>query len=157
MADVKHTSGYFTNSDIDWFCRINGVNVHFASMGRKIPDIVMNSLPKVYEVVSKIEMARWQGSQGVWYNEGIVKEWLHIENDYKIARYLYTFVVMARKGFYSFAPITFDSTDFGYYLMAKPMEYKDLIIEGIQSIENPSLRLSEIDAYTALNIKHLFE
>ena len=115
MADVNHSPDWYTNSDVDWFCRINGINVHVASMGRQLPDGVAATLPKLYEHVSEIEMAEWRGAEGVWYNEELLKNWLSIEAPQRMARYLYSFVVMARKGFYSFAPITPDVTDDYYY------------------------------------------
>ena len=128
---AEHSPDWYANSDVDWFCRINGINVHVASMGRQLPEGIPESLPRLYEQVSEIEMAKWHGTDGVWYNEELLRTWLGMEEPQRMARYLYTFVVMARKGFYSFAPITPDVTDGDYYLMAKPRNYEDRAFEGI--------------------------
>ena len=149
MAEINHTSAYYANSDIDWFCRLNGTNVHVASFGRVVPQSVERTLPEVYPQVSEIEMAPWRGVEGVWYNERLVRTWLHIEDTKMIARYLSSFIVMARKGFYSFAPITFDPTDMDYYLMAKPAHYSDQEIRGIFTKEVPNICFNNIDAFTA--------
>ena len=43
MNKGEHTPAFFATSDIDWFCQINGVNVHVASMGRPIPETIMDT------------------------------------------------------------------------------------------------------------------
>lgn len=144
---VHHGADYYANSDVDWFYRINEVNIHVASMGRQLPEGVENTLPTLYEQVSQKEMAPWKGLDGVWYNEELLRTWMGMEETEAIARYLYTFVVMARKGFYSFAPATFDFTDGDYYLMAKPRKYVDWNLEGVLIKEVNNLNLSEIDAF----------
>ena len=73
MADVHHSPDWYANSDVDWFCRINGVNVHVASMGRQLPEGVEETLPKLYEQVFEIEMTEWRGGEGVWYNEDLLR------------------------------------------------------------------------------------
>ena len=148
MADVHHSQDWYANSDVDWFCRINGVNVHVASMGRQLPEGIPESLPRLYEQVSEIEMAEWHGTDGVWYNEELLRTWLGMEEPQRMARYLYTFVVMARKGFYSFAPITPDVTDGDYYLMAKPRNYEDRAFEGIVEREIEYLNFEDLDSFT---------
>ena len=151
MPDIKHTDAYYANSDIDWFVRLNGCNIHVASTGRMIPEKIVSSLPEVYKQVSDIEMAPWS-NEGVWYNEKLLKSWLHLERDMEIARYLATFVVMARKGFYSFAPITFDATDDNYFLMAKPMPYVDRDIKGIVNGENTPFNINEVQEFTPVRL-----
>lgn len=149
MPETKHSEDYYANSDIDWFCELNGVNIHVASLGHKIPEAVEKTLPQVYGVVSGIEMAPWGGREGIWYNEGLVRRVVGLERDEDIARYLYTFVVMARKGFYSFAPLTSDPTDGGYYLMAKPANYKHKAIEGVFRKEIPNLDVKAVEGLIA--------
>ena len=155
MNKGEHTPAYFSTSDIDWFCQINGFNIHVASMGRPIPEAIMNSLPQVYEQVSMIEMEEWNGGEGIWLNDQLLRDWLQIEDPQKIARYLYTFVVMARKGFFSFAPITFDPSDGDYYLMAKPMNPVQRDIQGIVIKEGLNLNLQQVDHYSAVRIVDL--
>lgn len=154
---AEHSPDWYANSDIDWFCRINDINVHVASMGRQLPGAVVATLPQLYEQVSEIEMAEWRGAQGVWYNEELLKNWLRIEESQRIARYLYTFVVMARKGFYSFAPITPDVTDGDYYLMAKPVLYKDRVLEGIVSRTIQNISITEIGPFSAIRLTALLQ
>ena len=155
MADVHHSQDWYANSDVDWFCRINGVNVHVASMGRQLPEGIPESLPRLYEQVSEIEMAEWHGTDGVWYNEELLRTWLGMEEPQRMARYLYTFVVMARKGFYSFAPITPDVTDGDYYLMAKPRNYEDRAFEGIVEREIEYLNFKDLDSFTPVDLMRL--
>lgn len=147
---AKHLPDWYANSDVDWFCRINGVNIHVASMGRQLPEGIEETLPKLYEQVSKIEMAEWRGGEGVWYNEELLRTWLGMEEPWRIARYLYTFVVMARKGFYSFAPITNDPTDDNYYLMAKPMNYQDWALEYVFNEDINLFDITEIGTFRAV-------
>lgn len=155
MADVHHSPDWYANSDVDWFCRINGINVHVASMGRQLPEGIPESLPRLYEQVSEIEMAEWHGTDGVWYNEELLRTWLGMEEPQRMARYLYTFVVMARKGFYSFAPITPDVTDGDYYLMAKPRNYEDRALEGIVEREIGYLNFEDLDSFTPVDLVRL--
>ncbi len=152
MAEVNHTDAYFATSDIDWFFRLNDINIHVASMGRKIPTAVVDSLPTIYRQISAIEMVEWSGAEGVWYNEEILRTWLRLEDNREIARYLATFVVMARKGFYSFAPITFDSSDENYFLMAKPVNYVDRAIDGFVHKTIPEFNAERIGAYTPVRL-----
>lgn len=157
MAEVHHSPEYYANSDIDWFCRINGVNIHVASMGRQLPEGVEQTLPRLYEQVSQVGMAEWRGAESVWYNEKLLRNWLRMEEPQRMARYLYSFVVMARKGFYSFAPITPDVTDGEYYLMAKPVVYEDRVFEGILSKNYEAFRFEEIGSLTPVQIAMLLE
>lgn len=157
MADVQHSPEYYANSDIDWFCRINGVNVHVASMGRQLPSGIVETLPRLYEQVSEIEMAGWNRGEGVWYNEQLLRNWLGMEESQQMARYLYSFVVMARKGFYSFAPITPDATDENYYLMAKPSVYQDRVFEGMVSRNYDFFHIEQITPDTPVPLVWLLE
>lgn len=152
---AEHSPDWYANSDVDWFCRINGINVHVASMGRQLPEGIPESLPRLYEQVSEIEMAEWHGTDGVWYNEELLRTWLGMEEPQRMARYLYTFVVMARKGFYSFAPITPDVTDGDYYLMAKPRNYEDRAFEGIVEREIEYLNFEDLDSFTPVGLVRL--
>ena len=102
-----------------------------------------------------MDMAEWRRAEGFWYNEELLRNWLHLDDSLKMARYLYTFIVMARKGFYSFAPVTFDQSDGDYYLMAKPQNQVDRQIEGLVSIVIPELRLEEIDSYSPVRLGDL--
>ena len=124
-------------------------------MGRQLPNGVAATLPKLYEQVSEIKMVEWRGAESVWYNEELLRNWLGIEEPQRIARYLYTFVVMARKGFYSFAPITLDITDDSYYLMAKPVNYQDWTLDDILNKELSSFNINEVKAFTSVPIVEL--
>lgn len=157
MADTIHSATYYANSDIDWFCELNGMNIHVASLGHRIPESVEKTLPKVYEAISEIEMASWEERGGIWYNEELVKRTVRLENDAEIARFLYTFVVMARKGFYSFAPLTSDPTDGGYYLMARPANYEHKAVEGIFKKEIPIFNVRAIEGLTAYPLVDIIE
>ncbi len=154
---VKHSPSWYANSDIDWFCRINDINIHVASMGRQLPEGIEVTLPQLYEQVSEIEMAQWSGGEVVWYNEELLSAWLRIQSPQDMARYLYSFVVMARKGFYSFAPITPDVTDDGYYLMAKPRSYQDRELKGIFTKQCRNLDMTGIGWFDAVPLTTLLQ
>lgn len=150
MAEV-HSDEFYHDSDIDWFYRVNGINIHVASMGHKLPRGYTDDMLKtVYAAVSGIEMAEWRVEGGVWYNEELLRRWLRLEEANEIGRYLASFVVMARKGFYSFAPLTIDPMDEEYYLMAKPARYEDKVIEGIPEKVIPPVNIDEVGAFTAV-------
>lgn len=150
MAEV-HSDSFYFDSDIDWFYRVNGINIHVASMGHKLPrDYTDEMLKTVYAAVSGIDMAEWREEGGVWYNEELLRQWLRLEEANEIGRYLASFVVMARKGFYSFAPLTIDPSDEEYYLMAKPVRYEDKEIAGIPTKDIPILNFEEVDAFMAV-------
>lgn len=150
-----HHDAFYANLDIDWFCRINNVNIHVASMGRNIPSILSDKkLALIYEEVSAIEMVELN-RDAVWYNDELLRRKLQLEDVNSIGRYLSSFVVMARKGFYSFAPITVDPTDTKYYLMAKPIQNADRVINAIPVIDVPELDVREIDADTSIVLVEL--
>lgn len=150
MAEV-HSDEFYYDSDIDWFYRVNGINIHVASMGHKLPRGYTDDMLKtVYAAVSKIDMAEWREEGGVWYNEELLRRWLRLEEANEIGRYLASFVVMARKGFYSFAPLTIDPMDEEYYLMAKPARYENNAIEGMPGKVIPPLNIDEVGALTAV-------
>lgn len=157
MPETKHSEVFYANSDIDWFCELNGVNIHVASLGHIIPESVEKTLPEVYEAVSAIDMVPWEGRNNIWYNEELVRRIVRLESNTEIARYLSTFVVMARKGFYSFAPLTCDPTDGGYYLMAKPVNYEHKSIEGVFKKETPDIDMRVIDGLTAYPLVNIIE
>ena len=150
-----HHDAFYANLDIDWFCRINNVNIHVASMGRNIPSIFSDKeLALIYEDVSAIEMVEWNRDV-VWYNDELLRRKHQLEDVNSIGRYLSSFVVMARKGFYSFAPITVDPTDTKYYLMAKPIQNTDRVINTIHVIDIPELDVRGIDADTPVFLVEL--
>lgn len=156
MPNVDHSDAYYLTSDIDWFCCINGINVHVASMGRKVPIAIETNLDVIYEQVSRIPMADL--NEYFWFNRIIPEQWLMINETVEVARYLCSFSVMARKGFYSFAPITLDPTDEDYYLMAKPdPAFSRVTINGIRRIELPNLRLDLVDASQAVPLVKFIE
>ena len=149
MPDLDHSDAFYLTSDIDWFCCINGVNIHVASMGRKVPEAIVQNLDRIYEQVSRIPMADL--NDNYWFNRMIPEQWLLINETVEVARYLCSFSVMARKGFYSFAPITLDPTDEDYYLMARPdPTASSPQIDGICCIEMPDMRLEALDAFQAV-------
>ncbi len=156
MPDLEHSDAFYLTSDIDWFCCINGVNVHVASMGRMVPKAIEKNLDVIYEQVSRIPMADL--NENYWFNRMILEQWLMINETVEVARYLCSFSVMARKGFYSFAPITLDPTDDDYYLMAKPdPAIAHATVNDICSIELPNLQLNEFEAFQAVPLVRLIE
>ncbi len=155
MPSINHLDSYYPTSDIDWFCCLNGVNIHVASMGRKIPAAVEANLDSIYAQVSKIEMTPLT-EEDFWFNRAILEQWLQIKEPIEVARYLYSFSVMARKGFFSFAPITLDPTDDDYYLMVKPFKSGPRI-HGLYCVDQPNLEMESISAFQAIPLVKYFE
>lgn len=148
---IQQIENDFLRYDIDWFCRIGNANIHVASRGREVPTVILRNLPTLYEAVSSIEMKTIENMGGIWYNNEIIENWLELRDSIAIARYLCSFAVMARKGFYSFAPITFDPTDYDYYLMMKPSNYCDFDLPGVIEIPFQGLDLTQIQTNTPIN------
>lgn len=156
MAKDPHTiENDFLRYDIDWFCRINNVNIHVASRGRAVPDIILRTLPNLRIEVSHKEMKTIENMGGIWYNRELIETWLELRDTVSIARYLCSFAVMARKGFYSFAPITFDPTDQDYYLMMKPERYEDFRLEGMVEIPDQALHVETMSPMRPINFNEL--
>lgn len=145
----------FLRYDIDWFCRINESNIHVASMGRVVPEVILHTLPNLRQEISGIKMKTIDEIGGIWYNRDILETWRGLYDSASIARYLCSFVVMARKGFYSFAPFSFDPTDHDYYLMAKPVPYEDFNLNSIIEVHEPGLHFHEISSFRPINIPEI--
>lgn len=83
--------------DIDWFCAINGIYVHIASAGGRIPDRINNRrvLRPIQRAVETLENINTVDE--VHINDDALQR-IDVNREY----YLPSFIRMARKGFYSF-------------------------------------------------------
>jgi hypothetical protein len=97
---MKYSESYLETHDIDWFCLVNGIPVHFASAGGLLPDWAndreklrsvqrhVNLLPNVIEL------------EDIRVNESL-GEHLNL-TDEQLKDYLQSFISMAQKGFISY-------------------------------------------------------
>lgn len=129
MNKQKYTKSYMQIHDIDYFCIINGVPVHIASEGGRIPDILNNK-----EILQ--EQCHWVYGLPDTYNNEIQTNDNKIEeiiNDggyeyltelkpeqskrHDTAKEMYysSFIKMAQKGFYSFGKSNPDNPEDPYY------------------------------------------
>lgn len=136
---MKLSKSYIQSRDIDWFCNIDGIYVHAASAGGKLPDIV-NDRKMLREVqLAVYELKDIYEENQIVFNEDVIRKRLrdnierlaehNIENieyneedSYK--DYISTFAAMARKGFISFDRVNaFDITDNRYNWVARPFDF----------------------------------
>lgn len=131
--------GYQLTRDIDWFCIINDYPVHVASNGGRLPNFIRSdkqlfasqknvlSLPNVfdYEVNREIELDRDEELESL---EGDFNEYFPEANEVlgdnqfnnTQKAYYWSFVSMAKKGFYSFDKVILGEFDSRYRLVAWP-------------------------------------
>ena len=130
-----YTESEVHTRDIDWFCAINGIYVHIASAGGRIPNLindrrVLRTIQREVETLEDI-------------NTG---EEIHINADaldrigVNREDYLPSFLRMAKKGFYSFDRTNiYDPEDNLYHLVAWPTHL-------VYDIENmPTINYPELD------------
>ncbi len=129
-----YTESEVHTRDIDWFCAINGVYVHIASAGGRIPDLLNNRrvLRPIQRAVETLEDINTV--EEVHLNEDALRR-IDVNREY----YLPSFLRMARKGFYSF-----DRTNIGnpednhYHLVAWPTHLVN-DVENMPTVNYPGL------------------
>lgn len=146
----KYTITYQLTHDIDWFCMIGNVPMHFASNGGILPDKVNNYKQnrKIQFAVAKQEFKL--NEKEVILNSDYIKERLVINDSVSnIENYVESFIDMARKGFTSFDRYInykdhnlfnrlYDrvgSSDDSYIWVAKPQKLIDFSIDGLPYFE----------------------
>lgn len=176
MNKQQYTKDYMQTHDIDYFCIINGVPVHIASEGGRIPDILNNKeilqeqchwvygLPDTYnnnEIQTndnKIEEIINDGGY-----EYLTELELEQSKRHDIAKEMYysSFIKMAQKGFYSFGKSNPDNPEDPYYhIVARPQSFKRpasllssfLESDYIQKISIPELDFDK-DISSLVNLK----
>lgn len=129
-----YTESEVHTRDIDWFCAINGIYVHIASAGGRIPNLINNRevLRPIQRAVETLEAINT--IEEVHINEDALQR-----IDMNREDYLPSFIRMVRKGFYSF-----DRTNIGapednhYHLVAWPTHLVH-DVENMPSIDYPGL------------------
>lgn len=140
---IIHTEEYYNTHDIDWFAIINGVVVHVASAGGLVPEAVKKNLLESAAFVSRIALIE-EGRVST-ISDGFISERLGIELghndnntlrqfDYDITKrdaYLSSFLLMARRGLFSFDKTDInDPTDNHYHIVAWPSNEDDRVKLG---------------------------
>lgn len=122
---------YLLTHDIDWFCKIGNIPMHFASNCGKLPkrvndrDVNRKLQEKVIGVPNLVEREQ------VIINTEYVRTRLGNElSENAFNDYVRTFVEMAMKGFWSFDRINEDGVDI-YIWIAKPSVNIGMELEGL--------------------------
>lgn len=137
------TTEYQQTNDIDWFGLVNGKPCHFASNGGRIPEHVIKTLRKLQSEVARLpEKTDYEEGDTEKINE-IVKEqykYLSEEGYLKIfpprTMYMWSFIQMAQKGFYSYDR---DAETDTYFLVAKPKE--NIKLDGLKLNEITEIKI----------------
>lgn len=140
---MNYRKSYLSAYDLDWFMSVGGVWIHGASRGGMIPDVVndSDSLPHLQAICSGI--AEFSSGEEVRVSEGFVNERYEraleifsgatgladaeLRQNYLFENFreefIWSFVEMARRGFYSFVRVNLDDPfDNIYRLVAKPSD-----------------------------------
>lgn len=148
---AKYTRNYMLSHDIDWFCSINGWDVHLASAGSYIPqfanDLSTNRKNQRQAYTSEHLFEKDQ----IIVNEPYVKKRLESSTDDKLyshkrEMYIRSFVDMAQRGYISMDHNNFDIDSTDYVVIAYPPEFSS------KKIENPStmIDLFNIDNFVGI-------
>ena len=143
-----YRSDYLKSHDIDWFCSICGVPVHFASNGGRLPgnSYTIEELTTLQHLVATSEKSYHCPvnrdyidnylQRGEYYNEleaiseehfmRLLPEGFVLDDDIKelprqILIYGWSFIEMARRGFYSFDRCRHENGIDYYHLVARPL------------------------------------
>lgn len=131
---MKYDSNYLQNHDIDWFCMINGLYIHVASAGGKLPEIV-NDRDNLRNLQHNVFMAN-----DIFTDDDILVNANYLNHRFnndqeKINNYLPSFLAMAKKGF-----ISLDRTDLNniesarYHVVCMPNNLEGINLQNIGQI-----------------------
>lgn len=128
---MMYDKTYLLTHDIDWFCRIGNIPMHFASncgkLPKKVNDRDVNRRLQEMVTVAPNLVEREQ----VIINTEYVRTRLGNElAENAFNDYVRTFVEMAMKGFWSFDRINEDGVDV-YIWIAKPSVNVEMELEGL--------------------------
>lgn len=128
---MMYDKTYLLTHDIDWFCRIGNILMHFASncgmLPKKVNDRDVNRRLQEIVSVAPNQVEREQ----VIINTKYVRTRLGNElAENAFNDYVRTFVEMAMKGFWSFDRINEDGVDV-YIWIAKPSVNVEMELEGL--------------------------
>ena len=120
------TTEYQQTNDIDWFGIVKGKPCHFASNGGKIPKHVINTLRELQSEVARLpEKTDYEEGDTEKINEIVKEQYKYLSEDGYIktipprTMYIWSFIQMAQKGFYSYDR---DAETDTYFLVAKPKD-----------------------------------
>ena len=122
---MKYFEDYIYSKDIDWFFTLNGVNIHVASAGGMIPD-VMNDREKLRSVQKAVFNFRplYKENQ-IIRNIDFITYKLGIQDTAQQERYFSSFVEMSMKGFISLDRTNINNPyDNTYHVVCMPPELK---------------------------------
>lgn len=118
---MRYTDAYLLNHDIDWFFIINGVYVHAATAGGRLPDQI-NDDERLRVLQYQVEqMPDIYTDDEIEYNDVAINNVVGINGVKGRQQYIESFTAMARKGFASFDRTNIlNPDDNQYHLVCKP-------------------------------------
>lgn len=129
---------YIKTHDIDWFCRIGDRVIHCASNGGKLPERVNDRTQnrRIQEIVANMDEI-FVSNDDIAINDDYVYARLgRNESQDTYARYIESFVAMAKKGFMSFDRMIENEHGYNSYIwIAKPKRKVDVRIENLPKYE----------------------
>lgn len=106
---MKYNDAYIQSKDIDWFFNIGGINVHVASAGGDIPDLIRDR-DTLREIQYRVfNLPYIFSSKEIVINADFIINHLRVNNELPegmMDAYIESFVDFARKGF-----VSLDRTD----------------------------------------------
>ena len=132
---MKLSQQYINSHDIDWFATLDGRNIHVASAGAQIPDIVNDrkELRRIQDIVRNLPE-----HCEIEINYSAIRK-LYDFNIEQMDDYVSSFATMARKGFHSYDKVDINNlSDERYYLIAYPKESNEI------GLELPELAMKDI-------------
>ena len=137
---------YLESKDIDWFFQVNGIYVHVASAGGKLPDFI-NNRERLREIQKHVQSLIPEISiQNLTYNDSFLDGYVEDMNqlapneggiDWR-REYLRSFEGFAQRGFISIDRSNLmDNDDPMYHVVCRPIQTPRLEID-IPTIEAPN-------------------
>ena len=147
---MKYDINYMITHDIDWYCVINGLNVHVASAGGMLPEN-MRDRDELRLLQHNVSKAQFLFSENeIVYNEGFLNS--HFPDGKAREDYVRSFRDMARKGFVSMDRTNWTNPESNVYHVVclpnrnlKPVSPEDGEIKSPTLIQDEALN---IDAET---------
>ena len=147
------TTEYQQTNDIDWFGIVKGKPCHFASNGGRIPEHVIKTLRELQSEVAQLpEETDYEEGDTEKIDEIVKEQYKYLSEDgyLKIfpprTMYMWSFIQMAKKGFYSYDR---DAETDTYHLVAYPTE--DIKLEGFDLKEIKTIKINDTTLRLAID------
>lgn len=122
---MRYSDPYLFSHDIDWYCNVNGIYIHVASAGGRLPtqindDITLRRIQYQVEQLPDIF-----SDEEIIYNDVVIANVLGQNGEKDRWQYIESFSAMARKGFASFDRTNIANPDDNrYHLVCFPNNFE---------------------------------